>query len=119
MSAGFREYLEEQFAPIGGVSIRSMFGGLGVFRESLMFGLVADDTLYFRIDDGNLPAYQQEGSEPFVYTGGKGKPMAMAYWRAPERLFDDPEEFERWAKEAFAAAARVDAAKPASKRRRR
>ncbi len=117
MSNGFRAYLEEQFAPLGGVSIKSMFGGLGVFREGLMFGLVADDTLYFRIDDENRPAFESEGSEPFVYEG-KGKPMAMAYWRAPERLYDDPDEFRRWAEEAFAAAVRVDAAKPPAKRKR-
>lgn len=119
MSSGFREYLEEQFAPFGGVSIKSMFGGLGIFREGLMFGLVADDTLYFRIDDESLPAFEQEGSEPFVYTGGKGEPMAMSYWRAPERIFDDPDEFRSWSENAFAAAVRVDNAKPPAKRKRR
>lgn len=117
MSSGFRELLEERLAPIGGVTIRSMFGGLGVFHNGLMFGLVADDTLYFRIDDGNLPAFEAEDSGPFVYEG-KGKPMAMAYWSAPERLYDDDEEFVVWAKEAIAASERVDAAKKKPKRKR-
>ncbi|MHA1559389.1 MAG: TfoX/Sxy family protein [Alphaproteobacteria bacterium] len=51
LSRGFREFLEEQFAHLGGVSIKSMFGGLGVFRDGVMFGLAADDTLYFRVDE--------------------------------------------------------------------
>lgn len=84
-----------------------------------MFGLVADDTLYFRIDDVSRPTFENEGSEPFVYTGGKGKPMEMSYWRAPERLFDDPDEFKNWAEDAFATAVRVDDAKPPGKRKRK
>ena len=27
------------FAPLGGVSMKRMFGGIGIFREGLMFGL--------------------------------------------------------------------------------
>ena len=92
MSPGFREFLEEQFAPLGSVSIKSMFGGLGVFRDSVMFGLVADDTLYFRVDEGNRTRFEAEGCDPFVYNG-KTKQTAMPYWRAPERLFDDTDEF--------------------------
>lgn len=110
MSDGFREFLEEQFAPIDGVTFRSMFGGLGVFRDGIMFALVADDTLYFRVDDGNQPDYEAEDSEPFTYQG-KGKPMAMSYWRAPERLFDDADEFVSWANNAIEASRRVAAAK--------
>ena len=114
MSGGFRDFLEEQLAPIGGVTIRSMFGGLGVFRDGVMFGLVADDTLYFRVDDGNQSDFESEGSEPFTYVG-KGKPMTMSYWRAPERLLDDPDEFASWAEKAIAAANRVAAAKKKGK----
>ena len=118
LSDGFREFLEEQFAPVGGVTFRSMFGGLGIFRDGTMFALVADDTLYFRVDDGNQPDFEAEDSQPFTYQG-KGKPMAMAYWRAPERLFDDADEFVRWANNAIDASRRVAAAKkkPARKKR--
>ncbi len=119
MSSGFRAFLEEQFAPFGGVTIRAMFGGLGVFREGLMFGLVADDTLYLKTDETNLPSFEAENSEPFVYTGGKGEPMPMSYWRAPERVYDDPDDFRHWAELAFAAAVRLDNAKPPAKRKRK
>jgi DNA transformation protein len=118
LSGGFREFLEEQFAPIGGVTFRSMFGGLGVFRDGTMFAFVADDTLYFRVDDGNQPDFEAEDSEPFTYQG-KGKPMAMAYWRAPERLFDDADEFVRWANNAIDASRRVAAAKKKPSRKKR
>lgn len=115
LSDGFREFLEDQFAPVGGVSFRAMFGGLGIFRDGVMFALVADDTLYFRVDDASRPDFEAEGSGPFTY-GGKG--VTMSYFQAPERLMDDPEEFRNWAEKAIAAAGRVAARKkkPSKKR---
>jgi TfoX/Sxy family transcriptional regulator of competence genes len=52
--------------------------------------------------------------------GGEGihagdKMMALPYHAAPERLFDDPEEFSGWARKAHAAAI---AGKARAKKRR-
>jgi len=48
-SDGFAEFLREQLAPLGRVTMRRMFGKTGVFCDRLMFGMVTDDTLYFRV----------------------------------------------------------------------
>ena len=55
MAAGtsFGEFLQDQLGSLGHVTVRRMFGGAGVYCDGLMFGLVSDDTLYFRVDDGN------------------------------------------------------------------
>ena len=93
MAAGgsFGEFLQDQLRPLGHVTVRRMFGGAGVYCDGLMFGLVSDDTLYFRVDDGNRSAFEAEGQLPFTY-GGKGKTIQLPYWQVPERLFDEPEE---------------------------
>jgi len=104
----------ELFAPVDGVTLRRMFGGLGVFRRGIMFALVSDDILYLKADDANLAAFKAEGSGPFVYDG-MGKPHAMPYWRVPDRLLDEPEEFRDWALAAFAVAERTRTAKPKKK----
>jgi DNA transformation protein and related proteins len=52
------DHLEELFAPVGGVSIKRMFGGLGIFKGGLMFALVADDVLYFKADETTTPAFK-------------------------------------------------------------
>ncbi|MGI9286664.1 MAG: TfoX/Sxy family protein, partial [Pseudomonadales bacterium] len=44
----FVNFLLEQLSPIGPVRARGMFGGHGVYLEDLMFGLIADETLYFK-----------------------------------------------------------------------
>ncbi len=114
MAGGFQDLLDELFAPLGGVSIRRMFGGLGVFKESMMFALVADDVLYFKADAQTIPAFEGEGCGPWVYES-KNRSTAMPYWRAPERLFDEADAFADWARDAFAVALRSQKAKPKKK----
>ena len=57
-SEGFAEFLREQLTPLGHVTMRRMFGKTGVFCNGLMFGMVADNTLYFRVDDQNRGGVQ-------------------------------------------------------------
>lgn len=38
-----------------------------------------------------------------------GSAIDLSFWRAPDRLLDEPEELVRWAQEALAAAHRVAA----------
>ena len=102
----FGEFLQDELRPLGQVTVRRMFGGAGVYCDGLMFGLVADDTLYFRVDDGNRGAFEAEGLAPFIYDG-KGRTIVLPYWRVPERLFDEPDEMIVWARAALAAARRV------------
>jgi DNA transformation protein len=107
MSGEFQEMLAELFAPLGGVSFRRMFGGVGIFKEGMMFALVASDVLYLKADEATSIAYAAEGSAPWTYEGMKtGKATAMPYWRLPDRLLDEPEEFNQWAAAAFAVAER-------------
>ncbi len=44
----FHEFVMELFGPMGPVSVRRMFGGAGVFKDGLMFGLLADDVIYLK-----------------------------------------------------------------------
>jgi DNA transformation protein len=116
MAGGFQDLLEELFAPLGGVTIKRMFGGQGVFRSGMMFALVADDILYFKADEQTEPAFRKEGCGPWSYRSHKGEDRVMPYWRAPERLLDEPEEFAEWARAAFSVAERRKAiARPKTK----
>ena len=111
----FVEYLLELLSDFGYVRSRSMFGGYGIYRDDLMFGLVADDQLYLKVDDDNRPAFEEEGSEPFIYVKN-GQPMAMSYYLVPESALDNPMEMQHWAQLAFDAALR---AKKTGKKKKR
>ena len=105
----FAEFLQEQLAPLGRVSVRRMFGKTGVFCDGLMIGMVRNDTLYFRVDDDNRAFFKEAEAFPPLDYQKKGSTIGLSFWRAPERLFDEPDEFVAWARAALAAARRVAA----------
>ena len=110
-SDSFAEFLREQLAPLGRMTLRRMFGKTGVFCDGVMFAMVTDDTLYFRVDDHNQAAFQEARSFPPLSYRKQGATIDLAFWRAPERLFDEPDELVTWARVALAAARRVEAKK--------
>jgi len=123
-SETFADFLREQLAPLGGVSLRRMFGKTGVFCDGVMLAMVSENTLYFRVDDQNREAFREAEAFPPLNYAKKGQTIDLAFWRAPERLFDEPEELMAWARAALAAAHRVAAVreraapKPKSPRRK-
>ena len=108
-SDGFAEFLREQLAPLGRVTMRRMFGKTGVFCNGLMFGMVTNDTLYFRVDDHNRAVFKEAESAPPLNYEKKGRTIDLSFWRAPERLLDEPDELVTWARAALAAARRIAA----------
>jgi DNA transformation protein and related proteins len=117
-SNSFAEFLREQLAPLGHIALRRMFGKTGVFCDGFMLAMVTDNTLYFRVDDHNRGAFAEAASSPPLNYKKKGELIDLSFWRAPERLFDDPDELVEWARIALAAARRVAAkrAKPSQGR---
>src|SRR5258708_9114797 len=103
----FAEFLREQLARLGRLTMRRMFGKTGVFCNGVMFGMVTNDTLYFRVDDDNRAVFKEaESAPPLNYEKG-GRTIDLSFWRAPERLLDEPDELVAWAQAALAAARRV------------
>ena len=108
-SDSFAEFLLEQLAPLGRLTLRRMFGKTGVFCDGLMFAMVTEDTLYFRVDDHNSTAFSEAAAFPPLSYNKNGTVIDLAFWRAPERLFDAPDELIAWAQAALTAARRVAA----------
>jgi DNA transformation protein len=108
-SDSFAEFLREQFTPMGRVTMRRMFGKTGVFCNGLMFGMVASDTLYVRVDDHNKTIFEESESVPPLNYEKSGRTVDLSFWRVPERLLDEPDELVVWARAALAAARRVAA----------
>ena len=101
----FTEYLGELLADFGDVSFRRMFGGYGVFRDGVMFALVAKDSLYLKSDAQSEPAFCAQDLKQFEYQRG-AKTVAMSYLLAPEEALDDSEALHDWAMLAYESALR-------------
>ena len=118
-SDSFAEFLRDQLAPLGRITMRRMFGKTGVFCEGFMLGMVRDNTLYFRVDTDNRAAFKEAESFPPLNYAKRGSTIDLSFWRAPERLFDEPDELVTWARAALAAARRVAAKRERTAPRRK
>ena len=108
-SQGFAEFLCEQLAPLGRITVRRMFGKSGVFCSGLMLGMVTEDVLYLRVDEENKAVFEEASAVPPLNYKKGGRMIDLAFWRVPDRLLDEPDEFVTWARAALAAARRVAA----------
>ena len=101
---------------IGPVESKSMFGGFGMFLEGLMFGLVAGNELYLKVDTRNPQDYEDLGLQAFSFEKN-GRQFKMSYYQAPEEAMEDAELLSDWASNAYDAAMRA-AAKKGGKRKK-
>lgn len=64
ISDEFVDHVVEQFSGWGEVSVRRMFGGAGLYRDGIMFAVVAEDVAYLKVDDSNRDDFLRAGSAP-------------------------------------------------------
>jgi len=118
VSADFLEFLKDQLRDLGHITARRMFSGAGLYCDGVIFALILRDAVHFKVDDGNRAAYAAEGLEPFSYEAKGRRVEVGAYWRVPERLFDEPDEMLVWARAALAAGRRAAATKKPKRKRK-
>lgn len=110
---GLIDWVVEAMAPAGAVAKRAMMGGATLYCEGTIFAIVSHDGgLWFKADADSDAAWDAAGCERFSYDMN-GKTGTMNYRRAPDDVYDDPDELRRWAALALDAGRRA----PAKKRR--
>jgi DNA transformation protein and related proteins len=95
LSEDYLAYVKDQLSGAGPVSMRKMFGGAGIYLDGVIFGLIAEDTLYLKVDDENRPDYEAQGMGPFM-PFEKGS-YAMCYYEVPAEVLEDRDELALWA----------------------
>lgn len=118
VSADFLAYVLEQLAALGNVSSRRMFGGVGLYSDELFFGLIAEDTLYLRVDDSNRGDYTARAAQPFRPYPDRPQ-LSMSYYEAPVEVLEDARQLGEWARRSLAVAQRAPQPKSVRRRRRR
>jgi DNA transformation protein len=101
VSDEFVDYVIDQLAGWGEVSARRMFGGAGLYCDGVMFGLIADDVAYLKVDDSDREAFIRAGSSAFNPYPEKGKTYSMSYYEIPADVLEDPEQLGHWAERAL------------------
>ncbi len=119
----YLEYVLEQLAALGALRWRRMFGGIGLYSADLFFGLIDDDTLFFKTNDSNAAQYQSRNMPRFMPP--TDRPLsAFGYHQVPADIIEDAEMLTDWARQSVAVAlasraAKPRVAKPQSRKKRR
>jgi DNA transformation protein and related proteins len=115
----FVNYLLELLHPFGNVAAKAMFGGHGIYKDGLIFGLVIDDAFYLKADEINRREFAARGLLPFLYESkNKNMQVSLGYHQCPEDALESSALMVDWAKSGYGAALRA-AAKKASKKKRK
>lgn len=103
VSASYREYVADQLSALGQVTIKRMFGGAGLYFEGRMFGLLDDDTVYFRVDDETRSEFIARGMGAFHPVRSDPKKVSLNYYQVPAEVLEDSEQLVAWAERAVKA----------------
>ena len=90
-----KEYLDNVMtllAPLGSISVKSMFGGFGLFHEGAMFALISGNGLFFKVDESNRTLYEKAGSKKYG---------PMPYYLVPKEIFQDVTKLLDWARQSI------------------
>ena len=104
LSDSYREFVLEQLGRVTPVMGKSMLGGVGIYAQGLFFALIAEDRLYFKVDDATRPEFERRGMEPFRPFGEES---AMGYYEVPADVVEDVPQLEPWTRAALDVAARA------------
>ncbi len=99
------EFVLEQLEPIGSVTPKRMFGGVGLYAGDLFFALLAGDVLYLKADDSTRAALEMAGGRPFQpYPNRPRGTGTMKYYSVPAAILEDGHELVGLARQSVAVA---------------
>jgi DNA transformation protein len=95
-------FVLDQLGELDAVTARSMFGGVGLYCGDSFFGILARDTLYFKVDDSSRTEYERAGMRPFKPY--PNRPLTMKYYSVPVAILECPTDLVAWARKAIGVA---------------
>ncbi len=106
VSEEYRDYIEDQLGVIGGVNFKKMFGGFGIFKDGMMFGMISPGDIFrMRVDEQNQSNYEKAGMKQFPSHHGK---KGMPYWDVPSQVLETTDELKSWAQKSIDVALRAN-----------
>jgi len=109
VTPSYRAFVLEQLQVVGPVTAKAMFGGVGLYCEGLFFGLIDDDTVFLKVDDGNRADFEAAGMSPFRPYGDES--YSMKYFELPAEALENSEALRVWAAKSLEAARRARTAR--------
>lgn len=103
-SENFRLQIEEKLGAVVPIRTKAMFGGVGIYSGDLFFALIAEDKLYFKVDESNRGDFEAAGMEPFY---PYDSPSPMGYWELPPKVLASKKTLALWIDKSLIVAERA------------
>jgi DNA transformation protein and related proteins len=113
----FLAYVLEQLAGLSALRSNRMFGGIGLYSDGLFFGLIDDDTVYFKTAESNIAPYRERNMPRFMPFPDRPESV-LGYHQVPADVIEDAETLADWARLSVAVALAARAAKPLAKKKK-
>ena len=102
------QHILDLMSRFGCVRARAMFGGHGLYRDGVMFALLADGGLYLKVDALSLADFEARSLKAFSFIA-KERTVRLSYREAPPEALEDEVEMADWCQRAWLAALRAKA----------
>ncbi len=93
----FKDFVLDQLQGLGRVRCCAMFGGYGLYRGEVFFGIIYKGRLYLRTNAESRPIYLERGMKPFR---PKPKQTVPNYYEVPVDVLEDGDCLRQWAEQA-------------------
>ena len=96
----FKDFILDQLSSLDAVEPRAMFGGYGLYRGGVFFGIIHKNRLYFKTDPDDAAStepYRARGMKPF--RPNKKQPL-KSYYEVPADVIEEPAALAEWAARA-------------------
>ena len=100
----FKDFVLDQLRELDDVEARRMFGGYGLYRDEIFFGIVHKDRVYFKIDDSTVGEYRRRKMKPFRPSA---RQTLRSYYQVPLEIIEDPERLCEWAAQAISCQKKI------------
>jgi len=89
-SKDYLEYILDVLSLCDNITAKRLFGGYGLYQNGIIFAIIVENELYFKVDESNIDLYQNLNSEPLTFHA-KGKTISMSYRKVPDEIIENKE----------------------------
>ncbi|MBC8144237.1 MAG: TfoX/Sxy family protein [bacterium] len=100
LNQSYVDYILEQLERVAPVTTKKMFGAIALYGDGPIFGVIDDDTLYFKVDDSNRQQYVDADSAAFMPVGQ----VSQNYYQVPAHVLEDSTLLADWMRGSLAVA---------------
>ena len=94
---GFKDFVLDQLSDLPRLTHRAMFGGYGLYCDSVFFGIVHKSRLYFKTNETTARRYRERKMKPYRPSA---RQILHSYYEVPVEVLEDAGELTLWAQQA-------------------